>query len=322
MLSFVIDAFLLGAALIVFALFHHATDWGKSFEEPQVVAAPATPSPTVPAAAETPDASPSPTATPDPDIGTWGAKFAEHFTEATVVTDLTYTSHDISIEITKVSENSINYYVADIYLRNIDNFLTAFASGSFEETARDFPWILGEENSSILTIAGDFCQLHSKGIVVRNGVVYRTRANSDDILALYYDGTMATYTAEQFNMDDAVANGVYQAWAFGPILLENGHAMTGYTGDLSNIHPRCAIGYYEPGHYCFVVVDGRKNGGSVGMTLDQLSQLFEDLGCAEAYNMDGGASAVLVFNNEIINVPDDGGRRTSDIIFIKEVTAE
>jgi exopolysaccharide biosynthesis protein len=37
-------------------------------------------------------------------------------------------------------------------------------------------------------------------------------------------------------------------------------------------NPRSAIGYYEPGHYCFIVVDGRQNGYSDGMTLDELAQ--------------------------------------------------
>lgn len=323
--AFAADIVALGAFLIVFALFHHVTDWGKEYETPISVSVP-TPQPaaeTPAPATAAPDASATPEATLDPNIGTWGARFADKFTDGEpVLTELSYTGRDVSIEITKTSENSINYYVADIYIRNIDNFLTAFASGTFETRERMYPWELGEQHGALLTIAGDFCQLHDKSIVVRNGVVYRTKPNSDDVLALYYDGTMETYSASEFDMDAAVAKGIYQAWAFGPTLLKDGKAISGFTGDLAEIHPRCAIGYYEPGHYCFVVVDGRKNGGSIGMTLDQLSELFERLGCTKAYNMDGGASAALVFNNEIINVPHDGGRRTSDIIFIKEVNAE
>ena len=37
-------------------------------------------------------------------------------------------------------------------------------------------------------------------------------------------------------------------------------------GDISGGNPRSCIGYYEPGHYCFVIVDGRQK-QSAGVTL-------------------------------------------------------
>ena len=37
----------------------------------------------------------------------------------------------------------------------------------------------------------------------------------------------------------------------------------------------------------------REAEGSYGYTLDELSRLFEDLGCTAAYNLDGGQSSVI-----------------------------
>ena len=54
------------------------------------------------------------------------------------------------------------------------------------------------------------------------------------------------------------------------------------------------------------------------MTMTQLSQLFYDLGCTEAYNMDGGQTAVMVYLDALKNIPYKGGRKTSDIVFIAE----
>ena len=85
-------------------------------------------------------------------------------------------------------------------------------------------------------------------------------------------------------------------------------------------NPRAAIGYYEPGHYCFVLVDGRQSKYSKGMTMQQLSQLFEDLGCTAAYNLDGGQTAVMASKLGVVNRPYDGGRTTSDIVYIGEPT--
>ena len=83
---------------------------------------------------------------------------------------------------------------------------------------------------------------------------------------------------------------------------------------LQGHNPRTAIGYYEPGHYCFVVVDGR--GESVGVTLSSLSRLMEDLGCKAAYNLDGGDSAQLWWNGEIVSAASNTSRVIGDIIYL------
>jgi len=83
-------------------------------------------------------------------------------------------------------------------------------------------------------------------------------------------------------------------------------------------NPRSALGYFEPGHYCFILVDGRQPGYSDGLTLEDLSQVFYDLGCTVAYNLDGGQTAVMAFMGEETNIPYEGGRQTSDILFIAE----
>jgi exopolysaccharide biosynthesis protein len=104
-----------------------------------------------------------------------------------------------------------------------------------------------------------------------------------------------------------------------------GNAILEYTRGVSiigGLNPRSAIGYYEPGHYCFVTVDGRKEGYSIGMTVPELAQLFEDLGCQSAYNLDGGQTAVMMFGDSIANQPYHGGRKTSDIIYITEPDEE
>lgn len=102
------------------------------------------------------------------------------------------------------------------------------------------------------------------------------------------------------------------------MLLKDGQPMTSFNSDVNVANPRGAIGYYEPGHYCFVLVDGRQPGYSNGMTTRQLSQLFYDLGCKVAYNLDGGQSAVVTFMDSVANKPYKGGREISDIIYVAD----
>ena len=88
-------------------------------------------------------------------------------------------------------------------------------------------------------------------------------------------------------------------------------------------NPRTAIGYVTPGHYIFVVVEGRTK-TSAGVTMKQLASIFEKYECKAAYNLDGGQSSTMIFNEKIVNeFPTNEGQRTlSDAIIIREVTNE
>ena len=80
-------------------------------------------------------------------------------------------------------------------------------------------------------------------------------------------------------------------------------------------NPRSVIGYYEPGHYCFVLVDGRRK-YSRGLTMKELSQLMYTLGCVRAYNLDGGATAHMTWLNSVINSPSRE-RLVHDVICVR-----
>ena len=65
-----------------------------------------------------------------------------------------------------------------------------------------------------------------------------------------------------------------------------------------------------------IVADGRQDGYSKGMTLQELQQLFVDYGAVTAMNLDGGGSSELWLNGEILNKPSGGKERSmSDIIW-------
>jgi len=201
-------------------------------------------------------------------------------------------------------------------VRSIDALKTAFAKGTYGKSIYEFPLKTATENAAVFAVTGDYYSVRSQGIVIRNGTLYRDVASAD-VCVLYHDGEMKTYSAQEFNLNDAIARGVWQTWAFGPALLdENGQSLTEFDSKLTDRHPRSAIGYYAPGHYCFVVVDGRQKGYSVGMRLDELSTLMASLGCKQAYNLDGGATAVMIFRGQVINQPYKGGRESGDIIFL------
>ena len=125
--------------------------------------------------------------------------------------------------------------------------------------------------------------------------------------------------ADGFDLEAESAKGILDVWSFGPALLDGeGKSISGFTDTVAGANPRSSIGYYEPGHYCFVAVDGRDAEGSYGYTLDELSMLFEDLGCEVAYNLEGGQSSAMVWDggSVTVNMPAGGGRPVGNIIYI------
>jgi exopolysaccharide biosynthesis protein len=74
-------------------------------------------------------------------------------------------------------------------------------------------------------------------------------------------------------------------------------------------HPRAAVGWSRT-HICLVEVDGRQGGLSVGMTLAELGEYMAKLGCEEAINLDGGASATCWYRGRVVNSPCNGSERT------------
>lgn len=287
-----LDIILLGASLITFALFHHVLPKEMGFKGIQTYGEP----------------------------GDWSEKWSEFFTSdgSVEITDTSYRSGSIYVNMVTVSENEVTYHIADIYIASIYNFKTAFANDTYGRGFTQTTPTMAKNNNAIIATNGDYYGFREQGVVIRNGMVYRSET-WEDVCVLYYNGVMETYSAEEFDIQQAIDGGAWQAWSFGPALLDGeGNAITSFDSSIEGLNPRCGLGYFEPGHYCLVAIDGRQTGHSVGMTLEEMAALFEEIGCVAAYNMDGGKTAVMAFMGEVYNRPYEGGRKVSDIIFIAE----
>ena len=329
---------LLAVSLLLFAWFHHARP--KQRISAGLVTATPTPSLfyTMPPESDTHEALPSssllpipksttPAQTPDPVA--WAEKYANRFSDTIIAEENRYTSSYLSIQVESIQygkAKSAVYYIADIYLSDVFQFGTVLAKDKYGSGLRENISAMAQRSGAILAITGDTYGNQDSGIVIRNGIVHRQEKSSFDICVLYYDGSMRTFSPEAFSLEEAIADGAYQAWSFGPLLLdENGNPIPdkelNTSRNIRRANPRAGIGYYEPGHYCFVVVDGRTDDAS-GLTLEQFSQLFADLGCKSAYNMDGGRSAIICFNNHVLNDPYKGGRSVSDCLIIRDISGK
>lgn len=275
------------------------------------------------------EVSPLPTPEPTPDNRTpWQIRFEEYFTDEPVITENSYSSPNVSIRIdtvsTEVEEQKVTYHVADIHLASIGCFRTYVAHGSYNYFDTQDISEMDTAVDSLLSISGDFCTYQQTGFLVRNGEICRNDEAWCDICVVYEDGTMECRRHYDYTNEEVMSRGALQVWNFGPSLFDaDGHARNDFYLDVSQTvmypNPRSAIGYYEPGHYCFVVVDGRQEGYSDGMLLNDLAALFEELGCKCAYNLDGGGSAVMTFLQQRYSRQSNGADRAlGDILYICE----
>lgn len=339
--SILIEIFLTGFFLCIFALFHHVIPMmlpkvSEAVTPVQVTDVQAAPAQSVPDSEGNADVN-----QPEEELSSenpegkveeapviqWSELFAEYFTEEIVTTETTYTSPNVSVTVQatigKLDGRPQRLYVADIYITDINCFRTAAAYNGFTVYSAEEPNKLDKKYDAIVMINGDYCNVQRQGLLVRNGYLYFSDPTPADICVLYYDGVMETHVAGTYDTDEILARSPYQIWRFGPALLdENGRAREEFedTRVLQAFHPRTGLGYYEPGHYCFVVVEGRYN-DTAGMDMKLFAKLFESLGCTAAYNMDGGASSVMTFNDRAIT-RQSSQRGLGDIIYICEPDVE
>ena len=285
-----------------------------------------TPSPTVlPSATPVPSFPTPADATPTPalQLNTFSDRF---WTEGVLSGESVYRSPDLTIYYSRVYDTETfgrkeTYFLAEIFASDVTQIKTASFKDDFSRMGHGDVEKMAKAHNALVAISGDYYGFHRDSLVIRNGEVYRKKLNGSDVCLLLRDGTMETIRGKNADIDEILRKDPWQAWQFGPVLMdEGGYARTNFADSMLNArNPRSCIGYVEPGHYFFVVVDGRQKNAK-GLTLFELASLMESLGCVQAFNLDGGASAHFFWNGRVISNPSGGGREISDIIYLEKET--
>lgn len=273
-------------------------------------------------------------------IQDWHVKFADKFTDEIVATDTSYSSPNLAIQLSynhydtgrldKTASGKhekygtqVSYVIADIYVGDITCIQSAFAQDTYGVGYSEKLSNMSERMRAVLAVNGDSYSNNrhqDNGTIIRNGVVYRNKPTDSETCVLNRDGTMDIYKPGQLDLGQLTAKGAYQSWIFGPSLLnEDGKAKRQFLtwNYIRESHPRTAIGYYEPGHYCLLLVDGRQD-NTRGMFLEEMAKVFEELGCKSAYNLDGGHCSFMTFQGKVANHPYDAEYEITDGILLTE----
>ena len=284
---------------------------------------------TAEAATATPDATASPTATPDvtespTDAPEAAAEPTAQTTSAPISTDTEYHDDQIDIVLTTMRVENTTVYVADVQIADISLLKTALAGNTYARNLTETTSVQAANAGAILAINGDYYGAQERGYVLRNGVLYRSSAQSGtDALVIGSDGNFRIITEGETSANTLVSEGAWQVLTFGPALVNGGQITVSDNDEVGRAmtsNPRTAIGQISEGHYLLVVSDGRTKESS-GLSLRQLAEVMQSLGAQVAYNLDGGGSSTMVFQGRVVNNPTTNGRSirersVSDIVYI------
>ena len=224
------------------------------------------------------------------------------------------------------NRTELRFFVANVYLDSPQQLQTAFAGEKYSKNDAEATSAIAERHDAVLAINGDYYNYKDNiNLIIRNGELLRDQKSSRDQLLVYADGSFAAIPKGEYVQGTGkqyVDEGVVQCFTFGPLLVNDGQAVelpAKYiisTADTVR-EPRTAIGWVDGTHYVVIVADGRRDGWSdKGMTLQELQQVFVEQGCQVAYNLDGGGSATMVLNGELVNKTSGSRERNvSDIIY-------
>lgn len=236
------------------------------------------------------------------------------------ITENSYTDDNISIEITSDRKFESTIHVADIKLKDVKLFKSAFAKNTYGRNVTQKVSEIAENNSAIFAINADYYGVKEDGFVLRNGIWYRNIKNKyNDDLIIGEDGSFKIINENQIDVNEI--KNAWQIFSFGPWIIKDNKIIQDSEIITTNINvktkaPRTGIGIIDNLHYIAIVVDGRTE-NEKGITLNEFGEIFKEYNVKCAYNLDGGGSSIMWFNGKILNKPSDGKEReVSDIAYI------
>jgi len=248
-----------------------------------------------------------------------------------------YLSSNLRVEISRytgsLDRRALVWFMADIHFREGQAFRAYPANPKNPARAQARPARIARDNQVVYAQNGDLFsyRVYNKlktGLIIRDGrLLYQDTFTKPraaipplDELALYPDGRVEMRTPGILSAQDYLDLGARDVLAFGPILFKD--RVKDDRLDISFTHrePRSALGVVGPGHLVGILVEGR-NKRSAGANLQFVADRLLEWGCVEAFTLDGGQTAAMVFMGQEVMDPGiyhgfQQARKQQDIIGI------
>ena len=237
-----------------------------------------------------------------------------------------YHYQDPTIEMDTRDEKNgeYRYWIAEVKIQDASQLRTMPAN-SFTRSNNADGERMSHRAQAVLACNGDYWyrDVHWKGsCVLRQGQLYmhhlegRTDlllVNEDGDFRIIHDATEENTPLPAKEEGPVFYEGkqIYNGFCFGPALVEDGKVLQIRPNDKMETEKkrtRMAICQMGKLHYA-VICTGKGN-----MTLQEFADMLGTMGIQTAYNLDGGASAMLMTDATMLNV-NPSTRDLSDIIY-------
>ena len=244
-----------------------------------------------------------------------------------------YSDGNIQIEVYSLRAYDTDIYVADVQVSSAQYLKTALAQNAFGRNLKDTTSNMADAAGAVLAINGDYFIGHNNvGFVARQGKVYRTKCDNPeeksktrlDVLIIDDQGDLHILP-QATNADiESFQGNIVNGFSFGPGLVIDGVRQGNYVNQNNGSDVkamRMCIAQTGPLEYLCIASEGPEDPGSVGMDLEQFTDLVASFeGVQNAYNLDGGISSTMSFKRGgkyvRVNSPDNPkSRQLKDILF-------
>jgi len=218
---------------------------------------------------------------------------------------------------------NIVYTFAEVKIEDPSQFRRFLADGTYGSEKQYLTSQMAASVNAVVASSGDFYKYRPSGHVVYNGEVERSNGASYDSCFINEQGDLLFTRAGEISNQEQLQmfvdeNNVRFSLCFGPILLEDGKSCvpTQYPlGEVDGKYARSALCQLGSLHYLIVTANGEDRYYSFP-TIPGFADVLAELGVQKAYTLDGGQTATIVMNDQVINQVSYGAERyISDIIY-------
>ena len=240
-----------------------------------------------------------------------------------------YSDESIFVIVWKEACNNCYCTFAEVFVSDGSQIRRKITQDTFGSSSLKGASELATEAQAVVAMNGDYYKYRNMGICVYDRTVSRFTTqldtcffNSNGDMILSPAGELKTKEEAQQFVDD---NDIVFSAAFGPILVNNGvpKANLNYRiGETMHTYSRSAIGQMGERHYLCLAI-GCLYPSTLGCYIEDEQQVMILKGCDNAYALDGGQTAEIVWKNKMYNLVDFGEERmVSDIIYFATAVPE
>lgn len=238
-------------------------------------------------------------------------------------TEIVYYLDDTIFAVTwkQVIDNGM-YTFSEVKLAHPSQLRRFLAGGKYDSKILQVTTRMAQSVNAVVASSGDFYANRRHGVIVYDGVVQRVNSGYVDTCYINDKGDMLfSYAGELTTMEEAQKfvdeNNIRFSMAFGPIIKDHDKIrdVSYYAlGQGEDTYPRAALCQKGELHYIVAIVNKEGYGYRTATIYDFADNIL-DLDVEMAYTLDGGQTAVLVMNDEMINAVLNGSQRAISDIF-------